>query len=206
MPVLTRNQEHQQQREKQDVAYKLREDRVSECAGMFPVFCTANIPPNILDDFIDQAYEGFADCVNDPGPSHICPCILQTKDLDSIAHGSRKPMPKFESPFLNYTDDEIREWFKENICGRSHPDFAQSTFTILDQDTVEKGVCRMGYVDGLDPDEDLRMIRTDPYVDLYIRPAIEECTEDWDDEVRAADGRVSDRRLLEREHAELNLA
>lgn len=40
--------------------------------------------------------------------SGCSPCILQTTDLDSITHGSRKPMPEFESPFLNMTDNEIR--------------------------------------------------------------------------------------------------
>lgn len=100
-------------------------------------------------------------------------------------------MPNFDSPFLNKTETEIRDWMRTH----RHPNFARATFTILDEKTVEKGVCRMGYIGELSPDT--RMLRTDFFVDLYIRVAIEECTVDWDDQLLLAEGRVLDRKVLE---------
>ena len=69
------------------------------------------------------------------GDVGVSPCILKTTDLDSITHGSRKPMRPFESPFLSKSDDEIRTWMKEN----KHPNFGELTFTILDEDFIGTG-------------------------------------------------------------------
>jgi hypothetical protein len=85
----------------------------------------------MLDEFIDEAYEGWVDLVGEDARGASL-CILQTTDLDSIIHGSRKPMPNFESLFLNQTDTEIREW----MLNHPHPNFARSTFTVLDQNTI----------------------------------------------------------------------
>jgi hypothetical protein len=109
----------------------------------------------ILDDFIDQAYEGWYELVEGEESPAESPCILQTMDLDLISHGSRKPMTDFESPFLNWTDNEIRDW----MVTHQHPNFAQSTFTILDQNTVDHQISRIGYIDEEDPDD--RMLLAD---------------------------------------------
>jgi hypothetical protein len=82
----------------------------------------------ILDTFIDQAYEGWFDMVEDPTSSAASRCILQTMYLNSIRQGSRKPIADFKSPFLNWTDNEIRDW----MLAHQHPDPAQLVFTILD--------------------------------------------------------------------------
>jgi hypothetical protein len=76
----------------------------------------------IIDNFVDQVYEGWYDLVRDyesPGGS---PCVLQTIDLDSIYHGSCKPMADFKSPFFNWIDNEIHRW----IPRLRHPNFAGS--------------------------------------------------------------------------------
>jgi hypothetical protein len=187
---------------------------------MYPVFCTANIPSKvlglsffpfltcfrsntcflqILDEFIDEAYKGWIDLVDDPKMWAGAPCILQTTDLDSITHGSRKPTPDFESPFLNNTEDEIRDWMQKN----RHPNFAEFTFTILDQNTVDHKICRMGYVGHTPSDTDTRMLSSEFYVDLYIRVPLEMCTVDWDDIQSTAAGGVYSRKVMEEEEEEV---
>ncbi|EEQ35742.1 hypothetical protein McanMca71_007991 [Microsporum canis] len=125
---------------------------------LYPVFCTANIPSNILDRFIDESTQGFLDLVGDDGFEKMSPCIVQTTDLDAITDDSHTPMPEFESPFLNWRDDEVRDW----IIKHPHPNFASTTFTILDRGAIEKGLCRIGYIDECCPDD--RMLRHSPYI------------------------------------------
>lgn len=100
-------------------------------------------------------------------------------------------MSDFESPFLNMTESEIRDWMLKH----RHPEFARATFTILDQNTVDRKICRMGYIGGKNCDT--RMLCTEFYVDLYIRAPIEMGTVGWDDEQLAADGRVYSRKVIE---------
>ncbi|KAF3492365.1 uncharacterized protein GIQ15_01882 [Arthroderma uncinatum] len=136
---------------------------------------------DILDNFIDEAYEGILrgdDGINTP----VCPCILQTTDLRSISHGSRKPMPEFVSPFLNKTDEEIRDWMLKH----PYPGFAEGTFTVLDQQTIDSGLSRIGYCGEKSPDP--RMLISDPYADLIVRASVEMCESDWEEEVAEADG------------------
>lgn len=106
-------------------------------------------------------------------------------------------MPNFDSPFLNKSDDEIRDWMQKH----RHSNFAELTFTILDQNTVDRRVCRMGYINENNPDT--RMLRTDFFVDLYIRVPLEECTIDWNDELESAEGQVFDRKKIEKFHAKV---
>ncbi|EEQ31053.1 hypothetical protein McanCB56680_003691 [Microsporum canis] len=82
---------------------------------MYVVFCTANIPSEALGNFIDEAYREILLSEDDTGPPGA-PCILQTTDLSSISHGSRKPMAKLKSPFLNKADNEIRDWVRHHRC------------------------------------------------------------------------------------------
>jgi hypothetical protein len=128
------------------------------------------------------------------------PCILQTTDLDSITHGSRKPMPDFDSPFLNMTDAEIREWMLKH----RHPNFEGSTFTVLDQQTVERKICRIGYINEKDPDD--RMLWTDFYADMFVRVPISVVTISWEDEERVGTDEVYDREAIAREQQQVKEA
>lgn len=74
-------------------------------------------------------------------------------------------MPNFESPFLNKTDIEIREW------KHRHSNFAEARFTILDRNTVERRICQIGFSSEESPD--YRMLWSDPYADLYLRVPVE---------------------------------
>lgn len=124
----------------------------------------------------------------DDGDVGASPCILETTDLDSIAHGSRKPTQAFESPFHGKSEDEIRAWVKEH----EHPNFAQTTFTILDEDTIKNKTCRVGYTLGDD-----RMLLTDFYANMYVRVPVEMATVSWDEEEFVGTGKVFSRKYIE---------
>ncbi|DAA74243.1 TPA_exp: hypothetical protein A8136_3741 [Trichophyton benhamiae CBS 112371] len=174
MPVTTRRMSDRQHQE-EDHTYNGIEDRVPECITMYPVFCTAKIPSDILDEFIDESYAGIRDVIGEGDlPAYgMAPCILQTTDLDSITHGSRKPMPvDFESPFLNWTDEQVREWATKALRP-GHPSFAQRTFTILDQNTVDNKICRVGYISVFQEDEDYGMLSEVFYGDIMARVPLE---------------------------------
>ncbi|KAH8762402.1 hypothetical protein BGZ57DRAFT_931411 [Hyaloscypha finlandica] len=143
-----------------------RIDSVADCATMYAVFCTENIPPPILDDFIDQAYEGCFAMVED-GDVGASPCILETANLDSVQHGSRKPARAFESPFLGKTDDEIRV-------------------------TIKNKTCRVGYTG-----DDDRILVTDFYATMCIRVPIEMVTISWHEEGLVGTGRVFNRQYIQ---------
>ncbi|EEQ31658.1 uncharacterized protein MCYG_04477 [Microsporum canis CBS 113480] len=85
----------------------------------------------ILDEFIDESYTGIIDTIGDNVPDHgASSYILLITDLDSINHGSRKPMlVDFESPFLHWIDEHVRDWVtKESRLECSF--IALRTFTI----------------------------------------------------------------------------
>jgi hypothetical protein len=151
----------------------------------------------ILDEFTDQAYEGWFDMVGDPNAAGSSPCILQTTDLDSVSHGSRKPIPDFDSPFLNWTESEIRDWMLKN----RHPNFVESTFTILDQNTIDRKVCRIGYIDEVEPDN--RMLWADFFAELQVRVPIEMGTLSWQEEEFVGTEKVLDRKVLKAEKAKV---
>ncbi|EFE37392.1 hypothetical protein TRV_07961 [Trichophyton verrucosum HKI 0517] len=171
------------QHQEEDHTYNDIEDRVSECITMYPVFCTAKIPSDILDESIDESYAVIRDVIGEGGlPAYgMAPCILQTTDLDSITHGSRKPMPvDFESPFLNWTDEQVREWATKALRP-GHLSFAQRTFTILDQSTVDNKVCRVGYISVFEEDEDYGMLSEVFYADIMARVPVELAEIFWDE-------------------------
>ena len=99
-------------------------------------------------------------------------CILDTEDIHSVIYRSRKPMKSFHSPFLGKTDDEIRSWVKENLTGLD--EFAERTFTILDEDTIKNKTCRIGYVGGDD-----RMLIADFFANLPVRIPVEMSERSW---------------------------
>lgn len=142
----------------------------------------------LLDEFIEQAYEGCYAMVDD-GEVGASPCILDTTDLSSITHGSRKPMPDFDSPFIGKTDNEIRQWMKDH----KNPNFAECTFIILNEDTIKNKTCRVGHID-----DDKRILLTDFYTTMVIRVPIEMATLGWESYEYVGD-RVYNRAFMESE-------
>ena len=141
---------------------------------------------------MEESYKGVLDI--DDSDAGVSPCILTTTDLDSITHGSCKPMRAFKSPFFGKSDDEIRAWMKEH----KHPNFAGLTFTILDEHTIKNKTCRVGYTGGDD-----RMLITDFYANLYIRVPIEMVTLSWDEEEYIGTGKVFNRKYIENDLKEV---
>ncbi|EGD97537.1 hypothetical protein TESG_04945 [Trichophyton tonsurans CBS 112818] len=138
----------------------------------------------VLDWSNDRAYREIPLSEGDSDPPDT-PCILQTTDLGSITHGSHKPMPDFVSPFLNYTDNKIRDWMEHH----RFPGFAEATFTVLDQLTIAEGTYRVGYCNSLfDPQPGTRMFPTIPYNDLSVWVKIELLEISWYEMVDEAEG------------------
>ncbi|KAL5345378.1 hypothetical protein ACLOAV_009749 [Pseudogymnoascus australis] len=163
---------------------------------MYPAFVTAPIPVKILDELIDEAKNSVYGMMgdNDRGVPSDCLCILDTENLDSVIHGSRKPVQPFESPFIGMTDDEVRSWMNEN----KHPNFAECTFVVLDGDTAKNKTCRIGATDFIPVDSD-RMITTDFYGIMFVMVPVEMATCSWYDHEEFYQG--SDK-VLNREYIE----
>ncbi|KFY61770.1 hypothetical protein V496_04896 [Pseudogymnoascus sp. VKM F-4515 (FW-2607)] len=192
MAPLTRSQTRQSK----------REDGVDQC-GMLPAFVTAPVPPMILDELIDESWEGAYDLTSNQVPPSDCLCILTTENLDSIKHGSRKPMQPFESPFLGMTDEEVRTWFNEH----PHPNFACRTFSVLDRDTARNKTCRIGNKDG-NEEAGNKMITTDFYASTYTRIPLEAFVFRWFEDVESIElqtgpGKVYTRKHIEKEKREV---
>ncbi|EFR04769.1 hypothetical protein MGYG_07776 [Nannizzia gypsea CBS 118893] len=79
---------------------------------------------------------------NIDGRTSLRRCTMHTPNvLLEFKHGSRKPISGFKSPFLNNTDGGIRDW----MAHHRYPGFAESTFTVLDQQAVDEDACRTSY-------------------------------------------------------------
>ncbi|KFY05467.1 hypothetical protein V492_08519 [Pseudogymnoascus sp. VKM F-4246] len=72
------------------------------------------------------------------------------------------------------TDDECRSWMKEH----RHPNFAETTFAVLDGDTAKNKTCRVGVADFVKYDSD-KMITTDFYGIMYTQVPLEMATISW---------------------------
>ncbi|KFY29507.1 hypothetical protein V493_02326 [Pseudogymnoascus sp. VKM F-4281 (FW-2241)] len=135
---------------------------------MYPAFFTAPVPIKILDELIDEAKNGLCGMIGDDrGVPGDCLCILDTENLDSVIHGSRKPMQPFESPFIGMTDDEVRSWMNEH---HQHPHFAEFAFAVLDEDTVKNKTCCIEVTDFVLVDSH-RIITTDFFGSILLRPS-----------------------------------
>jgi hypothetical protein len=104
-------------------------------------------------------------------------------------------MADFESPFLNWTDNEICDWMQSH----PHPDFAMKTFTILDQNAVDYGLSRIGYISEEDPND--QMLWADSFADLVVRVPIEVGTTGWHTGDEIGIGNVYNRKAIQQEKA-----
>lgn len=121
-------------------------------------------------------------------------CILQTDDLASVTHASRSPMQAFDSPFLGWTETQVRQWMKAN----RNDDFASSSFAIMDEETITKKILRVGcMLEDEDDNDDKRMLLVDFFGHMYCRVPLEMATVSWLDEERVGTDRVFDRKYVE---------
>lgn len=129
-------------------------------------YCLAQIP----DELLEQSQKGLNGLIGrDPSGDKKNPTMyylyfLDTMDLNSVVHGSRKSMQPFESPFIGWTDDECRSWMNEH----QHPYFSRLNFLVLDKDTVKK-TCRVGYMKANESKGD-QMLIADFYTCMHVLP------------------------------------
>lgn len=115
--------------------------------------------------------------------------IVTTENIDGDFYRSRKPMKAFKSPFLGKTDNEIRSWVRENLTDSDQ--FAERTFTILDDDTIKNKTCQIGHVGGDD-----RMLVTDFFSTLVVRIPVEESVASWHEQEFAGTANLLSRKFM----------
>jgi len=150
-------------------------------------------PCQILDEFIDESYQG---CLKLGAGDSVggAPCILQSKDLDEVAHGSRKPMQAFESPFLGMSKEEVRDFFVENVV--PHSAFTSLTFAIMDEDTVSKKTCVVAVNDQA---SNLKSLRADFYASMFNMVPLEMVTISIEETEFVDTDKVFDREEVEKQ-------
>lgn len=163
----------------------------------FSATLTAASKPNtiihsiqILDEFVDESYQG---CLKLGAGDSVggAPCILASKDLDAVAHGSRKPMQAFESPFVGMSKEEVRDFFVKNVA--PHSAFTSYAFAIMDEDSAEKKTCVVA-VD----DKPLKWIRTDFFASMYNMVPLEMATMSIEETEFMGTDKVFDREEVEK--------
>ncbi|MCJ1309909.1 hypothetical protein MMC25_003570 [Agyrium rufum] len=103
----------------------------------FPIFCTAQIPTEILDNLLQQTSgsENFPD---------NRPVILTSTDVKTFVEPSRSPVVSFDSPFLEWIIDQVYEFFHAIVSpssgGRLGP-WPNHTFIVCDERTIEDQTC-----------------------------------------------------------------
>jgi hypothetical protein len=80
-----------------------------------------------------------------------------------------------------------------------HPNFVHFTFTVLDQNAIDRKVCRIGYVH--EEERDDRMLWAEFWADIHVRVAIEWGTMSWEDVEFVGTEKVFNRKSEEEEDA-----
>ncbi|KAI9796659.1 MAG: hypothetical protein M1835_003455 [Candelina submexicana] len=101
-----------------------------------PLFCTANIPPETLNDFLTSTYDEHRSAV---GEDPVCPGDLRlvTDTSTSTQSSPTKPpltAPLAITPFISFPLELLRA-FTELKCGGDSP-LGNSSFIILDEHTT----------------------------------------------------------------------
>lgn len=113
-------------------------------------------------------------------------------------------MPNFESPFLNWTDEQVRDWATKE-GKRQRQSFAMETFTILDQNSIDNKICRIGYIDNGEEDDDRRMLHGIFYADLQTRIPLNEVEVSWSETIPLMEETgVFDWTVMAKEQAEID--
>ncbi|KAK5659957.1 hypothetical protein OQA88_13422 [Cercophora sp. LCS_1] len=78
-----------------------------------PVFCTAEIPEHVLNDFFRQAYG--APELADEGIDDVG-VLINTHDVSSITRPTKVPVPAQTSfPFTDKSPEDIWEFSQQNV-------------------------------------------------------------------------------------------
>ncbi|KAK0614586.1 hypothetical protein B0T14DRAFT_570510 [Immersiella caudata] len=100
-----------------------------------PVFCAAEIPPDLLNEFFliaNNAPEFAAEGVDDVG------VLISATDIPSITQPTKPPVPPQTSfPFLDKTPEEVWDFAQEKLGGR----ILNRVLAILDEGTLRDKTC-----------------------------------------------------------------
>lgn len=117
-------------------------------------------------------------------------CILETEDLDAVKYGSRTPMKAFESPFVGFTDAQVRQWVKDH----PHDNFASGSFAIMDEDTMANKTLRVGcLIPNIRGKEDDKILLTNFVSHMDVRVRLEQRIISWFEESKVGTAEVYDR-------------
>ena len=115
-------------------------EQYEETLEFVPVFMTAEIPQEVLQDFITAATNGRAEA------EIFRPVIMTTTEISSIkAPSTTAPPAQATNPFLGWTVDEVYHFFQTSISSPNNEVFGPwtaHTFVVLDQRTAnDKSTC-----------------------------------------------------------------
>ncbi|KAK4667831.1 uncharacterized protein QC764_704285 [Podospora pseudoanserina] len=104
---------------------------------VIPVFCTAEIRGDVLDEFFRAAYSS-PEFVNEGIHGDIAVLIHDT-NTEGITHPTNPPVSKPTScPFKNKTAEEIWDFAQENL---RYPIFNRAIAVLDEQTVVDKETC-----------------------------------------------------------------
>ncbi|KAF9481461.1 hypothetical protein BDN70DRAFT_991865 [Pholiota conissans] len=106
-----------------------------------PIFCTAEIPEEILSSFIACTEDAISE--NHWPESKPVDYVVFMTTLDPgtrVADNAFAPMGAFASPFLGWTLEQLRDWFRVH-CDPKSGDYSRYTFIVLDDQSVKDETC-----------------------------------------------------------------
>ncbi|MCJ1243593.1 hypothetical protein MMC30_000790 [Trapelia coarctata] len=109
---------------------------IDDGTGMlFAVFCTAEIPLHILDEFITASRKQVRDV-------SMFACIIDSREpLTARTWATRTPVAPFTSPFLHASLDVVEAYFNETMRDDQSGHYGNVTYIVLDSQTVTDKTC-----------------------------------------------------------------
>ncbi|KAG9190069.1 hypothetical protein G6011_08157 [Alternaria panax] len=102
-----------------------------------PVFCTASIPRQMLEEFITLSHGVPEFEEEDEGPA----VLIDTQDISRITSYTSVPLSDdLSTPFLDWSAEAIIEWAEQHL-NRQRDGIAPYELVILDQQTLKDKTC-----------------------------------------------------------------
>ncbi|EDU47186.1 hypothetical protein PtrSN002B_002215 [Pyrenophora tritici-repentis] len=106
---------------------------INQLDNTIPVFCTARIPPELLNEFLAEAFE--ASELKDVECTHIA-ILVDTTDINQLTEPTRPPVKeKLQYPFLNWSLDDLVNFARQ--FDRTAHGIIDTEFVILDEQTLK---------------------------------------------------------------------
>ncbi|MCJ1378687.1 hypothetical protein MMC17_001786 [Xylographa soralifera] len=132
---------------------------ISSGCMLYPVFCTSDIKPDILDDLIINSRKGLKAIQGEDSAAFY---FLDSNPGVPIVSGSHLPMKAFHSSWIGKSLDEVYSHYKTEHSGQNNG-FCDHTFAILDEESVAKKTMLLA----TDKEGSLVTLRSDFYSSLH---------------------------------------